>query len=531
MAKTKQTEVPASTQNNEVPAEPEPVVRYTTQVQNKGWLPTVVDGAMSGTTGQNLRMEAIRLSVGQLPEGMTGGIAYSAHVHNVGWQSEVGNAATAGTVGKSLQMEAIRIHLTGQLADDYSIYYRVHTQNIGWTAYAKDNEIAGSIGMNWRMEAIEVVLVKHGQLAPTAADSVAFKVLNMPTLSYQAHTKNIGWGAAQAAGQVAGTMGRSLQMEAMKISASELGEGLTGGLSYQAHVQFKGWMPSVSEGEQAGTTGLGLRQEAFAVSGTGAISKYFNVWYQAFVQNKGWMGWTKNGQYAGTTGLELRLEAIRVKLVPKGAAAPGSTANSFIKKTSGWRSVNGQLKYYDIESKKYTKTFSLKYYSQLDKQWSSKSYGGYKFGPTGCGQASIAMIISGFGTAVTPTMAADYSYAHGTFDKGGPGSLESDMTMVAEHFGINWHVMGSAGELSKCLAMGYPATVCLNVGSSVRHIVVLSGYSAGGYTNVSDPWNGLIFSGRHKVSEIWGKLSWLAGNRNKGASAAVVYYGDMYIGS
>ncbi|WP_338216139.1 C39 family peptidase [Lacticaseibacillus salsurivasis] len=172
------------------------------------------------------------------------------------------------------------------------------------------------------------------------------------------------------------------------------------------------------------------------------------------------------------------------------------------------------------------KTFKVSYYSQLDKRWAGKQYGSYNFGKTGCGQASIAMIISGFGKRVTPNMAADYSHKYGSFDNHGEvGSAESDLTMVADHYGVNWHVMGSAGELSKYLAMGYPATVCLDLGGGVRHIVVLSGYAAGGYTNVSDPWSGLLFSGRHTVAEVWHKLSWKADNRNKGASAAVVYIG------
>ncbi|WP_338217647.1 hypothetical protein [Lacticaseibacillus salsurivasis] len=336
-----------------------PVIWYTTQVQNRSWLPTVLNGRMSGTTGQNLRLEAIRISVGHLPAGMTGGISYSAHVHNVGWQKEVSNAATSGTVGRSLQMEAIRIHLTGSLAQDYSVYYRVHTQNVGWTDYAHDGEKAGSIGMSWRMEAIQIVLVKHGEAVPKASDSVNFKVLSMPDLAYQAHTKNIGWGPIKPAGAIAGTTGRSLQMEAMKVLIGPLDEGLTGGLKYQAHVQNKGWMPMVTDGQIAGTSGLGLREEAFAISGIGAIGKYFNVYYQGFAQNKGWLGWTRNGAYAGTSGLSLRLEAYRVKLVPKGAVAPGSTANSFVKATSGWRSIGGHLKYFDVNKNRYTKTFKV----------------------------------------------------------------------------------------------------------------------------------------------------------------------------
>lgn len=193
---------------------------------------------------------------------------------------------------------------------------------------------------------------------------------------------------------------------------------------------------------------------------------------------------------------------------------------------SGWRSNNGQLKYFDVETNSFTKTFSLKYYSQLDTKWANRKYSEFRLGPTGCGMASMAMIISGFGKAVTPAQTADYAHKYGTFDSpGGAGSLESDLTMTAEHFGLNWRVMSSANELTQYLKQGYPATVCINLpGATVRHIVVLTGYS-NGMTTVHDPWSNLLFSGKHSVSEVWSKLSWLAGNKNKGASAAVVYIG------
>lgn len=57
-------------------------------------------------------------------------------------------------------MEAVKIHLTGQIASQYSVYYRVHIQNAGWTAYANDGAIAGSSGMAYRIEAIQIQLVK-----------------------------------------------------------------------------------------------------------------------------------------------------------------------------------------------------------------------------------------------------------------------------------------------------------------------------------------------------------------------------------
>jgi len=56
-----------------------------------------------------------------------------------------------------------------------------------------------------------------------------------------------------------------------------------------------------------------------------------SISYQTHVENDGWMGWTKNGESAGTAGLSYRLEGIRIKIVPKGDPAPGSTTEPFIK--------------------------------------------------------------------------------------------------------------------------------------------------------------------------------------------------------
>lgn len=201
----------------------------------------------------------------------------------------------------------------------------------------------------------------------------------------------------------------------------------------------------------------------------------------------------------------------------------GDKNGAEVGKKSGWYSINGTLKYYNASTTSYTKQFSMPYYSQRDPRWVNKYYAGYTLGNTGCGMASIAMIVSGFGKAITPVQAADYAHTYGSFDRYPEvGSAQSDLTMVASHWGINYKVMSSSSQIASYLSQGYPATVCLDLGNGVRHIVVLRGYS-GGYTTVTDPWNGAIFSGRHSVSQVWSLLSWKVDNKNRGASAAVVY--------
>ena len=500
-----------------------PDVEYSTQIQNIGWDSVSKNGALSGTSGKSLRMEAIKINLSHLPDGLTGGISYSTYVQNIGWQSEVSDGAISGTVGKSLRVEAIKIRLTGTLASTYSIYYRTYAQNIGWMNWTSDGAISGTSGMSLRVEALEIQLVKKGNKAPASPDSSTFSNLFLPTIAYQSHIQNIGWQSEVKNGAISGTVGKALRLEALRVSVANLPTGVSGGITYQAHVQNIGWQSPVQNGQLAGTEGKSLRVEALNIKLTGDLNKYFDVWYQSQVQGYGWLGWTADGKNSGTTALGLRMESVKIVLVPKGQAAPGSTKTSFIAKPSGWESVNGTLKYYDAGSKKYTKQFSLVYYSQLDPRWSGKYYGGYTFRESGCGQASIAMIISGFGTSVTPPNVANYTYSKGLFNDGSAGSDESSLTTAAKKWGLSYKVMGSSSQLASYLQKGYPATVCINLGYGERHIVALTGYS-NGYTTVHDPWNNLLFSGKHTVSEVWSRLSWLQVNKDMGASAAVVYY-------
>ena len=78
------------------------------------------------------------------------------------------DGAVAGTTGMSYSMRAIQIELTGNIASSYDVYYRIHAQNFGWLDWAKNSEIAGTTGWEYRAEAIEILLVKHGDKAPSS---------------------------------------------------------------------------------------------------------------------------------------------------------------------------------------------------------------------------------------------------------------------------------------------------------------------------------------------------------------------------
>ena len=94
-------------------------------------------------------------------------VRYQSHVSNIGWQNAVADGALAGTTGRALNVEAINMSLTGEMANQYDIYYRVHAQNYGWLGWAKNGQNAGTSGQNLHLEALQIVLVKKGQSAPS----------------------------------------------------------------------------------------------------------------------------------------------------------------------------------------------------------------------------------------------------------------------------------------------------------------------------------------------------------------------------
>ncbi len=139
-------------------------VHYSTHVQRYGWQDAVHDGTSSGTTGQSLRLEAIKINVGGVP--YSGAIQYRTHVQTYGWQGWVSNNQMSGTSGQSKRLEAICIRLTGDLATRYDVYYRVHAQRFGWMGWAKNGASAGTAGYSYRLEAIQIRLVAKGSSAP-----------------------------------------------------------------------------------------------------------------------------------------------------------------------------------------------------------------------------------------------------------------------------------------------------------------------------------------------------------------------------
>lgn len=132
----------------------------------------------------------------------------------------------------------------------------------------------------------------------------AFKAkLRGKGIKYEVHIQDKGWQEAKENGEIAGTVGEALRIEALKIFADFP-------IKYRVHVENKGWMDFVSNEEMAGTTGKGLRVEAIEIESEKELV------VTAHIQNLGWQTSIVGKQIKiGTEGRALRLEALKLEYV------------------------------------------------------------------------------------------------------------------------------------------------------------------------------------------------------------------------
>ena len=119
-------------------------------------------------------------------------------------------------------------------------------------------------------------------------------------------------------------MGMSRRIEAFRLTIANQPEA--GGISYATHVQNVVWQDAVSDGAIAGTSGRSLRVETLRVNLTGDIARSYSVWYRVHSQDFGWLGWACDGADAGTTGLSKRAEAVEMQILPQGQVPMGYDA-------------------------------------------------------------------------------------------------------------------------------------------------------------------------------------------------------------
>ena len=306
-------------------------VSVSAHVQNIGWMNPVGMGKIAGTTGRGLNLEALKISVevdgASSQEQVANALSVEAHVAGIGWQPAVGNGGTAGTTGQARAVEALRVRLSEDLSARYTVWYRVHSAEFGWLGWACDGADAGSAGYGRAAQAVQVAVLPKGDPAP-GDTSTPFKNHSDDPASIfvRSHSSNIGWMSPVGNGAIAGTTGRALPMEALEAQLDWYGH--SGSIELRGHVSNVGWQ-QWSKGH-CGTTGKSQRLEAVQIRLTGEAAEKYDIWYCAHVSGIGWLDWACNGAAAGSAGKGRAIEAVKVVLVEKGGAAPGSSAKVFI---------------------------------------------------------------------------------------------------------------------------------------------------------------------------------------------------------
>lgn len=300
-------------------------VSYSAHMQSAGWMDYVKDGETAGITGRSLRMEGLKVELSKGDEALAGGIEYRMHVQGSGWLGWCRDGAVGGIVGRRLRMEALQVRLYGEMAERYHVYYTVHVQGIGWMSWAADGESAGTAGQSRRIEAIKIRLVKDGEDPALDTSFVNYGVAfdKGQVISVQAHVQSIGWQDPVGNGSIAGTTGRGLRVEALRVKATGL--DVPGSILVDGHVQGRGWTGYV--GEEVGTTGQGKRLEAvrMVLTGDEAEAKY-DLYYRVHVAHIGWLAWAHDGEEAGTAGMGAPVEAVQVVVVSKGDVPSSSSS-------------------------------------------------------------------------------------------------------------------------------------------------------------------------------------------------------------
>ena len=339
-------------------------IKYQTHIQNIGWQGWKENGELSGTSGQGLRLEAIKLQLDHTDEYS---VMYRVHVQNVGWQDWKTDGEMAGTSGQGLRLEAIEIKIIKKTKK--GIIHIDSPQN-GEKIYENSVKISGWKMANVYNSKVKIFIDNNSEAIPEK--NVTYKnrkdvleqivgygseienstpgfetTLNISSMkegkhtitvylvdsneeiiqgyltnfyidrgihiSYNSHVQNIGWQGSKLDGDLSGTSGQSLRLEA--ISMKLYGVPSNAKVLYKAHVQNIGWQNWAQDGSVAGTEGAGLRIEALQIK-LENMDEY-TIEYQVHVQGIGWTDWFIDGETAGTVGHGRRIEAIRIRIVSK----------------------------------------------------------------------------------------------------------------------------------------------------------------------------------------------------------------------
>ena len=277
-------------------------INYLVHVQDIGWQGWKTDDEMAGTSGRSLRLEGIKIN---LSNSNNYSIMYRVHVQDIGWQGWKTEGEMAGTEGQSKRLETIEIKIVekskfGMLHIDtpsngasINSYQNNKISVSGWKMSNAENSFIKAYMDNNLIDSNLISYVERKDVInsikgygtesqnPTpgfkfdtnisnlsegnhtikielyyenivlANKETTFYIDNEMHIKYQAHVENIGWQSWQSDEGMAGTEGRALRVEALKIQLENAPSNIH--IKYRTHVQDIGWQDWKTDGQLAGT--------------------------------------------------------------------------------------------------------------------------------------------------------------------------------------------------------------------------------------------------------------------------------------
>ena len=157
------------------------------------------------------------------------------------------------------------------------------------------------------------------------------------------------------------------------------------------------------------------------------------------------------------------------------------------------------------------------YFSQLDERWAGAAYGSSTVSRSGCGPASMSIVVSTLtDMVIDPPHMAGWAYSNGYYCEGN-GSYHSLIPGAAEHYGLSVEGDLSAQGIVDALVDGKLVVAIMAKGHFTKggHFIVLRGVTGSGKILVADS------ASIDRSRQDW-DLSIILGEARKGAGQAAL---------
>ena len=262
------------------------------------------------------------------------------HVNNIGFEtvtlgSDGYYTYTASNASSGYYMQAVQIIPSDELkaamnTAGLTFYYAATVEYFGRLDWAPCGDYAGSTGNGTPMTDFEIGVIETSSSSYVNTDDHYISATSVAYMSKS--TGASSWGSRKLNGATSGSTTSTLAMLAVKINRYDSNYGYSGTVQYSVRTaesdSSSNWSSWYSDYAEAGSSGSALR--CVKMSLTDEMAEKYDIYYRVYVGGLGWLGWAKNGEKAGVTGLSLKINAIQIRIVPKGADAPGSTTDHVV---------------------------------------------------------------------------------------------------------------------------------------------------------------------------------------------------------